>query len=57
MTGLGTKMKLAGYATHQVGKWDAGMATPDHMQSKFQLDVDLTPLSDTTTMQMTTTRR
>ena len=30
MTGLATKMKLAGYATHQVGKWDAGMATPDH---------------------------
>jgi arylsulfatase I/J len=31
MTGLGTKMKLAGYAAHQVGKWDAGMATPDHI--------------------------
>lgn len=30
MTGLATKMKLGGYATHQVGKWDAGMATPDH---------------------------
>ena len=31
MTGLATKMKLAGYAAHQVGKWDAGMATPDHI--------------------------
>ena len=30
MTGLATKMKLGGYVTHQVGKWDAGMATPDH---------------------------
>ena len=30
MTGLATKLKQAGYATHQVGKWDAGMATPDH---------------------------
>ena len=30
MTGIAKKMKGAGYATHQVGKWDAGMATPDH---------------------------
>ena len=30
MTGIATKMKAAGYATHQVGKWDAGIATLDH---------------------------
>ena len=30
MTGLAEKMKEAGYATHQVGKWDAGIAIPDH---------------------------
>ena len=30
MTGLATKLKEGGYATHQDGKWDAGMATPDH---------------------------
>lgn len=30
MTGLGAKMKAGGYKTHYVGKWDAGMATPQH---------------------------
>jgi len=25
MTGMAEKMKLAGYVTHQVGKWDAGI--------------------------------
>ena len=31
MTVIAEKMKEAGYATHQVGKWDAGMATPTHI--------------------------
>ena len=31
MTVIAEKLKSAGYATHQVGKWDAGMATPDHV--------------------------
>lgn len=30
MTGIGTKLAQAGYATHMVGKWDAGLATPEH---------------------------
>ncbi|CAE7792603.1 Arsb, partial [Symbiodinium sp. CCMP2456] len=30
MTGIGRKMKQAGYATHFIGKWDVGFATPEH---------------------------
>lgn len=30
MTGIATKLSLAGYRTAAVGKWDAGMATPEH---------------------------
>ena len=30
MTGLGAVMRRGGYATHFVGKWDAGTATFDH---------------------------
>ncbi|CAE7901863.1 Arsb [Symbiodinium necroappetens] len=29
MTGIGSKLKQAGYATHYVGKWAAGHATPE----------------------------
>lgn len=30
MTGIATKLAAAGYVTAYFGKWDAGMATPDH---------------------------
>lgn len=30
MTGVAQKLKQAGYSTAMVGKWDAGMATPEH---------------------------
>ncbi len=41
MTGLATKLKTAGYATHMVGKWDAGMATVDHTPAGRGYDTSL----------------
>lgn len=41
MTGIATKLKSAGYETHQVGKWDAGMATPDHTPAGRGYDTSL----------------
>lgn len=41
MTGIATKMKAAGYATHMAGKWDAGMATQDHTPQGRGYDTSL----------------
>ena len=41
MTVIAEKLKGAGYATHQVGKWDAGMATPDHIPKGRGFDSSL----------------
>ena len=41
MTGIATKLKAAGYATHQVGKWHAGRATPDHTPAGRGFDSSL----------------
>ena len=41
MTGLGLKMQAAGYSTHAVGKWDAGMATPTHTPEGRGFDTSL----------------
>ena len=30
MTGVAEIMRTASYSTHMVGKWDTGMATPQH---------------------------
>ena len=42
MTGLAAQLKRAGYRTHQVGKWDAGMATPHHTPQGRGYDTSLT---------------
>jgi len=41
MTAIPAKMKLAGYKTHLVGKWDAGMATPTHTPKGRGYDTSL----------------
>lgn len=41
MTGMAEHMKAAGYATHQTGKWDAGMATPEHTPQGRGYDTSL----------------
>jgi len=41
MTGIAQQLKKAGYATHQVGKWDAGMATPKHTPKGRGYDTSL----------------
>eukprot|EP01064_Diplonema_japonicum_P013579 TRINITY_DN2111_c2_g1_i1.p1 TRINITY_DN2111_c2_g1~~TRINITY_DN2111_c2_g1_i1.p1 ORF type:complete len:544 (+),score=167.27 TRINITY_DN2111_c2_g1_i1:47-1633(+) len=41
MTGIAQVMKKGGYATHLVGKWDAGMATPKHTPQGRGYDTSL----------------
>eukprot|EP01060_Flectonema_neradi_P024161 TRINITY_DN3276_c0_g1_i1.p1 TRINITY_DN3276_c0_g1~~TRINITY_DN3276_c0_g1_i1.p1 ORF type:complete len:548 (+),score=116.71 TRINITY_DN3276_c0_g1_i1:51-1646(+) len=41
MTGIAAQLKKAGYETHQVGKWDAGMATPHHTPQGRGYDTSL----------------
>ena len=41
MTGIGTVLRRAGYATHFIGKWDAGMATPAHTPRGRGFDTSL----------------
>ena len=41
MTGLGRVLQRAGYSTHAVGKWDAGMATPQHTPRGRGFDTSL----------------
>jgi arylsulfatase I/J len=41
MTGMGAVMQKAGYSTHFVGKWDAGMATPQHTPQGRGYDTSL----------------
>lgn len=41
MTVIAAVLKRAGYATHQVGKWDVGMATPTHTPKGRGYDTSL----------------
>ena len=41
MTSVAAKLKQAGYATNQVGKWHVGMATPDHTPTGRVFDSSL----------------
>ena len=41
MTGIAAMLKQANYKTHQVGKWDAGMATPHHTPQGRGYDTSL----------------
>ena len=41
VTGIAAKLKSAGYATHQVGKWDCGMVTPHHTPKGRGYDTSL----------------
>ena len=41
MTGIAAQLKRAGYATHMIGKWHAGMATGDHIPSGRGYDSSL----------------
>lgn len=45
ITGIAAKLKKAGYITHQVGKWDCGMATPHHTPQGRGYDTSLTYFS------------
>eukprot|EP01147_Barroeca_monosierra_P004931 gene4931-6915_t len=41
MTGIAQHLKKGGYATHFVGKWDVGMATPTHTPAGRGYDTSL----------------
>eukprot|EP01060_Flectonema_neradi_P036510 TRINITY_DN702_c1_g1_i1.p1 TRINITY_DN702_c1_g1~~TRINITY_DN702_c1_g1_i1.p1 ORF type:complete len:531 (+),score=111.30 TRINITY_DN702_c1_g1_i1:45-1637(+) len=41
MTGMAEQMKKGGYSTHMAGKWDAGMATPQHTPKGRGYDTSL----------------
>ena len=45
MTVIAEKLKKASYVTHQVGKWDAGMATSTHIPYGRGFDSSLYAIS------------